>query len=329
MVDVSPNPEADAEHFVTLFDSHFLPIGLTLYASLAAHARPFHLWVVCMDDAAQTQLRKFNLPGLTPIALRDVETPALLGVKSTRTRQEYCWTLTPFTFTPVFDRCPGARRVTYVDADLFFFADPRELLRELDASKRSVLVTEHAYAPQYDQSKTAGRFCVQFMTFLRNERARGVIKWWQDRCIECCSATPTDGKFGDQVYVDQWPGLFGDDLCVVEQKSRTLAPWNVSHFFETMPAGLRPVFYHFHGLRITSPQNVRLHAGYYRVNPSGLRLYDEYLVELKKSLAAMHGAGIPTPCLPLAPESWAPLRRLVRRVRGIPPDRCASLGDAS
>jgi hypothetical protein len=322
-----PDPDLGAEHFVTLFDSYFLPIGLSLHASLMTHARPFHLWVVCMEDKVHAQLLQLNHPHLTPIPLHEVETPALLGVKGARTRQEYCWTLTPFTLDPVFQRCPAARRVTYLDADLFFFADPRELLNELDASGRSVLATEHAYAPRYDQSRTAGRFCVQFMTFAHNERARRVIKWWQDRCIECCSAIPTNGKFGDQVYVDQWPDLFGDDLCVVQQTSRTLAPWNVSYFCEKAGGDPRPVFYHFHGLRITSPGSVRLHAGFYEVSGDGLVLYERYLAVLKKSLATMHEAGMPTPCLPLAAETWAPLRRIVRRVRGVQPDRYASILD--
>src|SRR5580700_1649533 len=131
--DVSDDPlsqaptDAPREHFVTLFDDSFLPIGLALYESLVAHAGPFRLWVVAIDDAVENHLSQLALPDLTVIPLRTLETPELLAVKPGRTRAEYCWTLTPFTAQAVFDRDPTARRATYVDADVFFSADPRIL----------------------------------------------------------------------------------------------------------------------------------------------------------------------------------------------------------
>ncbi len=120
------------EHFVTLFDDSFLPIGLALYQSLVARARPFRLWVVAIDNDVEQHLAELALPDLAVIPLPSIETPELLAVKSGRSRAEYCWTLTPFTAKAVFDRDPTALRATYVDADVFFLADPRVLLDELD-----------------------------------------------------------------------------------------------------------------------------------------------------------------------------------------------------
>ncbi len=138
--------------------------------------------------------------------------------------------MTPFACQAVFDRDPSARRATYVDADVFFFDDPRILLKELDESGKHVLITEHAYAPEYDRSHDSGRFCVQFLTFDRSDPAQDVMRWWQERCLEWCFARYEDGKFGDQVYLDQWPTLFGDRVHIVRQVEKTLAPWNVRHF---------------------------------------------------------------------------------------------------
>ena len=218
------------EHFVTLFDASFLPIGLALYGSLKEHARPFRLWVLAIDEEAERHLVRLALPDVTVIPLREFETPALLAVKPGRTRAEYCWTMTPFTCQAVFDRDPSAMRATYVDADVFFFRDPRVLLKELDDSHKHVLITEHAYAPEYDRSHDSGRFCVQFLTFDRSQAAGEVMRWWQERCVEWCFARYEDGKFGDQVYLDQWPALFGDRVHIVRQVEKTLAPWNVRHF---------------------------------------------------------------------------------------------------
>ena len=40
------------EHYVTLFDSLFLPQGLALHASLQQHAGEHRLWVLCVDELA-------------------------------------------------------------------------------------------------------------------------------------------------------------------------------------------------------------------------------------------------------------------------------------
>ena len=70
---LAASPQTNAcEHFVTLFDASFLPIGLALYESLVAHAGPFRLWVVAIDDAVEKHLAQLALPDLTVIPLRDI-----------------------------------------------------------------------------------------------------------------------------------------------------------------------------------------------------------------------------------------------------------------
>src|SRR5690348_17317565 len=101
---------ASGEHFVTLFDSHYLPFGLSLYRSLEEHGRPFRLWIVAMDDACAEALRKLELPHATVLPLAQVENAALRSVKAGRSVGEYCWTLTPFLPSAVFARAPQAER---------------------------------------------------------------------------------------------------------------------------------------------------------------------------------------------------------------------------
>ena len=103
---------ADAEaceHFVTLFDASFLPIGLSLYRSLEAHARPFRLWVLAVDDEVERHLARLALPHLSVIPLRSHRDAALLAVKPGRTRAEYCWTMTPFACQAVFEQDPSGQ----------------------------------------------------------------------------------------------------------------------------------------------------------------------------------------------------------------------------
>ena len=290
-------PSARAvEHFVTLFDCKFLPSGLALHGSLLRHGMPFHLWILCMDDLVQAQLRELALPHVSLLLLTEIETPALLAVKPLRSRGEYCWTVTSFTFAAVFARDPSVDRVTYVDADLFFFRDPSGLLEELDGTSKDLLITEHAYAPEYDLTRKAGRFCVQFLTARNTPGAHEVLAWWQRRCLEWCYARAEDGKYGDQKYLDQWPELFADKVHILRQVHETLGPWNVRASLARDGQSV-PVFYHFHSLRITAQDRVLLYIGY-RIGEAGERLYNEYLSALRVALRLMETAGMPVPTLP-------------------------------
>jgi len=301
------------EHFVTLFDHNFLPLGMALHDSLMTHAQPFHLWILCMDELIEKQMKLISLPNVTMIPLKEVENKELLAIKPGRTQGEYCWTLTPFAPQAVFDRNQSVARVTYLDADIFFFDDPRILLNELDHSGKHVLITEHAYAPKYDQSHASGRFCVQFMTFRKTQQATKVMEWWQNRCLEWCFARLEDGKFGDQKYLDCWPELFGDIVHIVQQVEKTLAPWNVLFFEEKIGAKMYPVFYHFQTLRIISSRKIRLYLGY-KIGKLGLGLYDQYLKNLRKCLAVLNTYHIAVPYVEQKKGKWEILRYFKRRI---------------
>lgn len=298
---LSTNSENPVEHFVTLFDNNFLPVGLCLHASLLKQSSSFHLWIVCMDELVAQNLQKLSLPHVSLIPVNEVEDSRLLAVKSTRSRGEYCWTLTSFTPQFVFERQPDVQRVTYLDADLFFFANPKLLLDEFENSGKHVLITEHAYDPRYQRfgrAERSGRFCVQFMTFRQTPESAKVMHWWQDRCLEWCYARAEDGKFGDQKYLDQWPVLFAEEIHILEQMHKTLAPWNVRYFAEQGQGSVSPVFYHFHGLRIISPTQVQLYSGY-QVGKAAEFIYQTFLASLLENIAIMRSNTIPLPCLPL------------------------------
>ena len=289
----SNNP---VEHFVTLFDSNFIPIGMTLHSSLVTHAQPFHLWIICMDELVEQQLERISLLHVTVIPLREIETGELLAVKPGRNRGEYCWTLTPFTFQAVFSRDDSVKRVTYLDADLLLFNNPLLLLNELDDAKKHVLITEHAFAPEHDYFRPlSGRFCVQFLTFKRTVEATKVMQWWQEKCLEWCFDIFESGRFGDQKYLDVWPEIFAGEVHVVRQTKKTLAPWNVTYFEETGHGKLDPVFYHFQGLRVVSPTRVQLYNENYIIGKEGQRLYDEYLARLRISIRTLKEFGIAIP----------------------------------
>lgn len=305
-------PSEEPEHFCTLFDSNFLPQGLALYRSLEKWAGPFRLWILCMDERVEGQLTSLGLKYVEVLPLREVETEALLSIKQGRSKGEYCWTLTPFLFPAVFARAPSVSRVTYLDADLYFFGPPAVLLGELDESGKDVLITEHAYDAAYDQSAKSGRFCVQFLACNNSAAAAEVYTWWAERCLDWCFNRYEEGRFGDQKYLDSWPERFGRQVHVLGQRRLTLGPWNVGGLGKPESD---PVLYHYHSLRIVSPNEVKLFDGY-KLGAGAWRYYDAYMERLgsvKKELAA---AGIPMAILPDPPRGFARLRRRKREWAG-------------
>jgi hypothetical protein len=273
------------ENFVTVFDSLFLPQGLALYFSMERVITNYVLWIVCVDKKTYDVLLSLSLSNVRLIDLELVETEELIKIKPTRSKGEYCWTLTPFAPKFVFDIDTSILKVTYIDADLWFLKNPSEIFKEFDQTGKSVLITDHAFSPELDSSMASGQFCVQFMTF-NNYEGEIVRKWWEKRCIEWCFNRIEDGKFGDQKYLDKWPQIFQNEVHILNNKELALAPWNAFRF----PFG-NAVFYHFHGLRIISKNRVNL--GEYAVPTTVLNnVYIPYLNDLNKAIEILTSVGV-------------------------------------
>ena len=272
------------EHFVTLFDSLFLPQGLALHNSMERHIQFYILWVLCVDDEVYDSLSKFDLPNVRLLKLSELETEELLAVKPTRDIGEYCWTLTPFAPRFVFEADARINRVTYLDADMWFRKNPAPIFREFDASRKDVLITNHNFAPEYDQSENSGQYCVQFITFTR-VGGEVVRKWWEERCVEWCFNRFEEGKFGDQKYLDDWPERFKNEVHELQNKELLLAPWNATRF----PYG-SCVAWHFHALRIMigSPKSIYIEFGPYCLpKPTQKNVYGVYISNLRDVIEKM------------------------------------------
>lgn len=288
------------EHYVTLFDSAFLPQGLALHRSLLRHAGDHELWVLAMDETVEAFLLAQQLPHVKVLPLSEVETDALREVRSTRSTAEYCWTLTPFTYDAVFSRS-DAQRVTYIDADMWLRQSPQDLFSEMESAGAASLITEHAYASEYEQSEIYGRFCVQFMPFARGTSDH-IRSTWQAQCLDWCFATPEPGKFGDQKYLDSWPTDYPVDVHILSQTRLMQAPWNAVLF----PANAA-VAYHFHRLRIVDEH--RIYPGLYRLPTTHIsEIYRPYLTDLRAACDEMEAAGLDVPKQMNLPHGLAGLK---------------------
>lgn len=245
--------------FCTLFDSNYLDKGLALYRSLSEVCGNFYLYVFAFDDLAYSILQKMDLQNLKVINISDIEDEELRAVKKERSRGEYCFTCTPIIIEHVLDRY-NEEMCTYLDSDLYFYANPQVLFEEMEAEKASVLITPHNYYPCLESKideKYKGKYCVQFNTFKNDENGRRVLEWWKRKCLECCTSVVREGVFGDQKYLD----YFGDFAGVCSSKcTGLLAPWNVANWkkisvvnedkiLKRNGKAQRLILYHFHNIK--------------------------------------------------------------------------------
>ncbi len=276
-------------NFCTLFNSAYLSRGLVLYHSLLKCCPDFHLYVFAFDDKCRDHLRALALPHMTVISLQEFEDKDLLRVKPTRTAGEYCWTCTSSTILYCIRKF-NLDHCTYIDADMYFYSDPRVLLEEM--GNDSVLITEHRYSPEYEQGGTAGKYCVQFITFKNNSIGMEVLEWWRNACIDWCYARHEDGKFGDQKYLEDWTTRY-KGVHELQHLGGGIAPWNVQQY-EFEGSGLRvqgkvkgsgkmfdAVFYHFHALKFYDEGIVSLSDEGYEISDGVIDLfYKPYVKEL-------------------------------------------------
>lgn len=263
-----------------------------MYNSLEKNCSNFHLYIFAFNDNAYDILIKLNLKNATIITLKEFETEQLLKVKQERTRAEYCWTSTSSTILHVLNNYK-VDNCTYVDADLFFYSDPKILFVEM--GDKSVLITEHRYTPKYDRTQIAGKYCVQFVTFKNTEEGKKVLNWWANACLEWCYDRYEDGKFGDQKYLDDWTTRF-NSVHVLQHLGGGLAPWNIQQYdvIENEKDKLilkeistskkfTAVFYHFHYVRFYLGNLVDL--GWFKLYKSDVEnIYAPYIKELDKAL---------------------------------------------
>lgn len=264
--------------------------GLCMYQSLIRVCPDFHLFVFAFDDIVFSLLSRLELSKTSIISLKEFEDDELLSVKPTRNRGEYCWTATSSTILYCLqnfeiDHC------IYLDADLIFYSDPNQLLKEMNGN--DVLITDHFYTPEYDISKEYGKYCVQFIYFKNSSNGIKILEWWREACLNWCYARIEDGKFGDQKYLDNWPDLFQG---VYENKhiGGGVAPWNVQQYKiveqrdeligieKRSNISFKIVFFHFHHLSISEVKFIKTYnLGPYKLDKDVIRLiYKPYIMNL-------------------------------------------------
>ena len=192
-----------------------------------------------------------------------------MEAKRSRGIAEYCWTLSPCLPWFVLQINSKIDFITYLDADLFFYSSVHPLFDEIGLA--SIAIIEHRFSPEFKEREINGRFCVEWVSFRRNEEGLGCLERWREQCIEWCYYRLEDGKMGDQKYLDEWPERYSS-CHILQHLGAGVAPWNFSQYqFNTRNELITVdnqllIFYHFHQFQILSKKKFDRLSSFYTKN---------------------------------------------------------------
>jgi putative methyltransferase (TIGR04325 family) len=242
-------------HYCTYFDRNYLRRGLALLLSLRRwSSEPFVLHVLALDDTTAKVLEARALRGVRVTHLEYLERSdeALARVRSERDGAEYYFTITPCYVSHLFRSDESIDQITYLDADTFFFSDPRPVFDRIGDA--SVAITPHRFPAGREASKAHGMFNVGWVTWRRCDEGLRCLDDYRRECLEWCHDYVDGIRFADQRYLDRWPVRYGH-VAVIESPGVNSGPWNL----ETHPPSPLGdsvgedvlVLFHFHQFRET------------------------------------------------------------------------------
>jgi hypothetical protein len=241
----------------TYFDTGYLPRAIALYRSLARFHPELRWFMFCMDEQSARLVDEMSLPGVLVITRGQLDSadPELAAVADGRSVVEYYFTCTAAAMLHTLRLAPAVSTLFYVDADIGFFGPLDSMLQEMQQA--SVYITEHRFPHHLHELLVYGRFNVGVIGVRRCEQAIECLSTWRRQCIEWCFDRLEENRFGDQKYLDAWPGVYSG-LKVSQHAGVNAAPWNKDNSQYTVAD--RQVFvnnqplvcFHFQGLRLFS-----------------------------------------------------------------------------
>src|SRR3984885_4561202 len=250
------------EIYCTYFDDNYLSRALLMIESLRRFEPKTPIYILTLSELCEAILRELALPNVEIIPLAELEQayPELASIKSSRKRIEYYFTLSPFLPHYLFAKTT-ADRITYIDGDLHFFSSPRPILDSLGDA--SVAITPHRFSFEYRNHVLYGLFNVAWITYRRCPEGLECLDAYKADCTAWCYDRVEEGRFGDQKYLDAWPGRY-PTLKIIEHKGFNLAIWNVHGYMirmknDTIMIDDDPlVFYHFASTQLLSDGSVKV-----------------------------------------------------------------------
>lgn len=282
-------------YFSTLFDKNYLSRGLALYESLNKQSSGFHLFILCLDDFTYTYLKaqRLNNVELIPLAQLEQFDTHMAQCQHNRTRVEYYFTISPCLPLYLLNEYPDLPYICSIDADLYFYQDPYNLLKKFDDF--SILITSHHFSPNLGRHwHNTGIYNVSFQAFRNDDIGKTCLEEWRKQCINWCHNyyDALYDRFADQKYLETWVEKYGNKLMVVETPATNLAIWNVNQYRlenknnRLVSNNLPIVFYHFSNVKIVNAYLIQCGFYWAQTKADSVLLNNIYFPYIQKLIKA-------------------------------------------
>ena len=248
--------------------------------------------MICMDDKSYKYLNDNPLNNVQIIHIKELEKkfPLLKIAKLNRNRIEYFFTCSPAVCNYVMDQFDFIDSITYLDADLYFFSDPKKVFDEIE--NNSIAIIEHRFHWTTKRQLKYGRFNVGWITFKNDIEGKKCLKQWMENCLDWCYQKVEKDRFGDQKYLNRWPSLY-KNLYVIQNKGANVAIWNIPNYHLSFKEdkifidNQQLIFYHFANIDQINKSTFNTNLSRVFINLKGIllnKIYIPYLRELKSNM---------------------------------------------
>jgi hypothetical protein len=276
--------------FCTYFDKNFIPRGMALYSSLSAHLDNFTYYVLALDEETVAYFEEKNDNNIHVYRLQEYIAYFNIDVNKFASKKELYFSLTPGWCTFIIEKNVQIDILTYLDADIFFFQSPEFLYHDL--GEKSIAMAKE-YDPQLYRLiyRHSGHFNVGINMFRNNNAGLKCLSDWRKLCHEWSPESPNSSLpyFSDQIYLDDWPKLYGNDVKIFDNIGINVAPahlqkWRITKKGDTFYVQNKPIVaYHF--MQLSQTASDRWHtnaaANLFNLTKPLEELYTIYIKKLK------------------------------------------------
>lgn len=267
-------------NYCTLLGTNFLAVGLTLYDSIQRYHPGSQLYILAMDDRSYQILRQMNLPNATILSPQDLDPGPIAIAKTQMNFGQICWTCQPLLCKHILFTL-NQDRVIYMDADCYFLNSPTAEIEKIEKAGISATLVPHAFPTRWTHLEaSAGKYCVQFNFFRRDDRAKAVLEDWLQGCLQYNKEAPFHyiGQQSLSVWPEKFPGV-----QVIQNPMMGVAPWNAENFQADAVIAQHVIFYHFHDVSLINSKFFDIGTNFFIPTNIRKQIYRPYLLEVLKN----------------------------------------------
>lgn len=230
----------------TLSDKNFLLKGLALCQSLNNSGNNFIMHYLCLDDETYNTMSDEN-PNIKAYKLSELEQNDLRlttcrnnppSEYAANKEEQFIWSLAPYFTKYILFLIPENEYLFYIDSDVCIYDNLQKLLDIVGT--KSVGIHTHKFNSAFNDNYKTGWFNVGIVIFKNDNFGRIISTFWKNLLLESDNCYYDKyGTCGDQKYLELFPKIWPNQVCIFDKNIEHLAPWNWNREVTN------PFFFHF------------------------------------------------------------------------------------